>query len=123
MTFTMKGNQSQRFGLVPVLADGVTPSQATLSNVSFTSSNPTDLVVTPDTDPTNPGGCICGGQGNEDVGVVVTAQATATEPDGTTTEVIVGAITIILTPVAPPPPPPPSVAAALVFVPLGAPTP
>ncbi|MES2136983.1 MAG: hypothetical protein V4502_07995 [Pseudomonadota bacterium] len=122
MIFQMLANQSQRFNVKPVDASQA-DSPATLSNVVYSSADPVNLVATPDTDPANVNGVILAGQGNANVGIVVTAKATATEPDGKTTEVIVGSITIVLTPVAPPPPPPPAPAAALVFVPIGSPTP
>jgi uncharacterized protein YjdB len=102
----MLPGQSVSAVVSPVIADGVTPSQATLSGVSFTSSDPT--VGTVAGDPNVPAGCVITGLGAPG-SFIVTASATATEPDGTTTEVITGAVTVILSTPGPAP------AAALVF--------
>jgi len=119
MTFTMPPlNASGAPSTVPVIgspviADGVTPSKATLSSVSYTSSDPTVFTVA--ADPATPNGAIITAVANPPAGTTASATltetATATEPDGTTTEVITGTATIILS--APPVVPP--VAAALVF--------
>lgn len=97
----------------PVTADGTTPSRATLSSVVYTSSDSTVFTVAPD--PNVPNGAIITAVANPPAGTTVSATltetATATEPDGTTTESITGVATIILS--APPVVPP--VAAALVF--------
>ena len=92
----------------PVISDGVTPSQATLSNVQYTSSDSTVFTVA--ADPNTPNGAIITSVGAGTA--TLTETATATEPDGTTTEQIQGVATITVT-AAPPPPPPP--AASLVF--------
>lgn len=113
MTFTMLPGQSVPAVVSPVIADGVTPSRATLSNVTFTSSDTTVLTVAPD--PSNPNGVIVTGLGNAG-SAIVTGTALATEPDGVTTETIMGVVTVILAT------PPPAPAAALVFV-FGTPTP
>lgn len=92
----------------PVIADGVTPSQATLSGTSYTSS---DLAVfTVAADPNVPNGAIITvvGPGS----ATLTETATATEPGGEVTEQIQGVATVVVA-AAPPPPPPP--AASLVF--------
>jgi len=91
----------------PVQADGTTPSTATLSNVQYTSSDPTVFTVAPD--PTVAGGGIVAAIGAGSA--TLTETATATEPDGTTTEVITGSATVVVTPVIPTP----GVAAALVL--------
>lgn len=91
----------------PVQADGTTPSTATLSNVTYTSSDPTVFTVAPD--PTVAGGGIIAAIGAGSA--TLTETATATEPDGATTEVITGSATIVVTPVIPTP----GVAAALVL--------
>ena len=91
----------------PVDANG-NPSGAKLSSVSYTSSDPTVFTVAPD--PTVPNGAVITAVAPGSA--TLTESATATEPDGTTTETIQGVATIILT-AAPPPPPPP--AAGLVF--------
>ena len=108
MTSTLVQGQKETVIGSPVQADGVTPSQATLSNTNYTSSDPTVFTVSPD--PATPNGAII-----QSVGVgsaTLTETATATEPDGKTTEQIQGTATIVVT-AAPPPPPPP--AASLVF--------
>ena len=99
----------------PVIADGVTPSKAALSNTSYTSSDSTVFTVAPD--PATPNGAIITvvGAGT----ATLTETATATEPDGTTTAQIQGVATIVVA-AAPPPPPPP--AASLVFT-FGLPNP
>ena len=106
MTFTMLPTQNVSAVVSPVQADGTTPSLATLSAQSYTSSDPS--VLTAVQDPTNPNAVIVTGLGVAG-SAIVTATATATEPDGTTTEVITGAVTVILAV------PPPAPAAALIF--------
>ena len=120
MQFTMPLSTPNLSGSVsPVTAqlgpDGnPIPSTATLSNVTFTSSDTTVFTVA--TDPANPNGCLITAVA---VGTAtLTATATATEPDGVTTEQIQGVATGVITS-APPPPPP--VAASLVFT-FGTPT-
>ena len=96
----------------PVKADG-TPSKAALSGVSYSSSDSSVFTVAPD--PKTPNGAIITAVANPPAGTTASATltetATATEPDGTTTEKIQGVATIILTAVVVPPPP----AAAIVF--------
>ncbi len=119
MTFTMPplnaaGNPStvQVVG-APVQADGTTPSKATLSGVVYTSSDPTIFTVAPDPNVLN--GAILTAVAQPAPGTTTSATltetATATEPDGTTTEQISGVATIVLAAPAPVEPP----AAALVF--------
>lgn len=98
----------------PVIADGSTPSKATLSNVSYVSSDPTVFTVADD--PATPGGAIITAVAAGSA--TLTETATATEPDGTTTEQIQGVATIVVNAVPPPPPPP---AASIVFT-FGTPT-
>jgi hypothetical protein len=110
MTFTMSpinaaGAASTVSVVVsPVKADA-TPSLATLSGISFTSSDPTVFSVA--SDPATPNGGIVTAVANGTA--ILTSTATATEPDGTTTEVITGAVTVVIAT------PPPAPAAALVF--------
>ena len=113
MTFTMLANQSVSAIGSPVLAQldangNPIPSKATLSNAVYASSDETVFTVAADPNVTN-GAIVTGVAAGS---ATLTEKATATEPDGTTTEVITGSATIVLTAVAPPPPPP---AAALVF--------
>lgn len=115
MTFSMLSTQSVSVIGSPVIADGVTPSQAVLSSPVYSSSDPTVFYVAPV--PSTPNGAIITGVGAGTA--TLTETATATEPDGTTTEQIQGVATIVLTS-APPPPPP--VAASLVFA-FGTPQP
>lgn len=118
MTFTMTpvtASGAPNFVSVigsPVKADGTT-SQATLSNPQYVSSDPTVFTVAPD--PATPNGAVITAVANPAAGTTASATltetATATEPDGTMTEVITGVATIILSaPVVAPAP-----AAALVF--------
>ena len=113
MTFTMLPTQQVSAVVSPVQADGTTPSTATLSAQTYTSSDPSVLTAVQDS--TNPSAVIITGLGVAG-SAIITATATATEPDGTTTEVITGAVTVILAGAAP------GVAAALVFT-FGTPTP
>ena len=97
----------------PVLADGITPSSAKLSSPSYASADSTVFTVAPD--PATPNGAILTAVGNPapgtSISALLTETATATEPDGKTTEVITGTATVVLsTPAAPP-----AAAAALVF--------
>lgn len=112
MTFTMspvkadgKTPSSVSFTNVALKADG-SASLATLSALSFISSDPTVLTVA--ADPANPNGAIVTSVAAGTA--IVTSSATATEPDGVTTEPVTGAVTIILAV------PPPAPAAALGFV-------
>lgn len=94
----------------PVKADG-SPSRATLSSVSYASSD--SSVFTVASDPNVPNGGIITAVANPPEGTAASATltetATATEPDGTTTETITGSATIIISL------PPAAPAAALVF--------
>lgn len=92
----------------PVISDGITSSSATLSNTTYTSSDPTVFTVAPSTSTTNGAVITVVGPGS----ATLTETATATEADGITTEQIQGVATIVVA-AAPPPPPPP--AASLVF--------
>ena len=112
MTFTMLPTQNVSAVISPVQADGTTPSLATLSAQTYTSSDPS--VLTAVQDPNNPNAVIVTGLGVAGT-AIVTATATATEPDGVTTEVMTGAVTVVLGV------PPPAPAAALVFA-FGTPT-
>ncbi len=89
------------------------PSAAKLSNVVYTSSDPTIFTVA--ADPNVPNGAVITGVGPGTA--TLTETATATEPDGTTTEQIQGVATIVLTQLPPPIPP----AASLEFT-FGIPT-
>lgn len=114
MTFSMLATQSVSVIGSPVIADGVTPSKATLTNTTYTSSDPTVFTVA--VDPNTPNGAIVTGVAAGTA--TLTETATATEPDGTTTEQVQGVATIVLTATIPPTPP----AASLVFT-FGTPTP
>ena len=97
MTVTAQAGVSGHVVAAPLLADG-TPSKATLSTVSFVSSDSTIFTVTGD--PANPNGglvaLVAAGT------ATLTATATAAEPDGTTTESITGTATIVVTAVVSP---------------------
>lgn len=90
----------------PVISDGVTPSQATLSSTSYISSDLTVFTVAPDPSTPNQAIVTIVGAGS----ATLSETATATETDKAT-ETISGTATIVVTAVAPPPPP----AASLVF--------
>jgi hypothetical protein len=110
MTFTMLSNQSVSVVGSPVDASG-NPSKATLSNISYSSSDSTVFTVA--ADPATPGGAIITGVGAGTA--TLSESATATEPDGVTTESVTGTATITLTTSGS------GVAASLVFT-FGAPT-
>lgn len=94
----------------PVKADG-SPSRATLSSVSYSSSDTSVFTVAPDPNLIN--GAIITAVANPAEGTTASATltetGTATEPDGTTTETVTGTVSIILSV------PPAAPAAALVF--------
>ncbi len=106
MTFQMLPTEHVSAVISPVQADGVTPSRATLSAQTYTSSDPAILTAVQDS--SDPNAVLVTGLGVAG-SAIVTATATATEPDGTTTEVITGAVTVVLAV------PPPAPAAALIF--------
>lgn len=108
MNVQMLPTDVKRSTVSPVKADG-TPSSATLSSVTFSSSNP--ALATVAADPTNPNTVVITGLGQPG-SIVVTANATGTEPDGVTTEPLTGALTVTLAV------PPPAPATALAFSPL-----
>jgi len=108
--FSLPG-QTVSVVVAPLTAAGA-PSLATLSLLSFTSSDPTLFTVA--LDPSTPNGAILTAVGPGASGSAsLTAEATATEPDGVTTEQISGSDTETFASVGPPPPPP--VAASLGF--------
>ena len=76
------------------------PSAATLSATVYTSSDTTIFTVAPD--PATPNGAIITAVGAGSA--TLTETATATEPDGATTEQIQGVDTIVVSAVPPPPP-------------------
>lgn len=106
MTQTLLNNQSVMVIGTPVDANG-NASPAKLSAQTYTSSDPTVFTVA--ADPNTPGGAIIVAVGAGSA--TLTEVATATEPDGTTTEQIQGVATIVVTAVVTPPPP----AASIVF--------
>ena len=85
-------------------------SQAALSGTSYVSSDLSVFTVAPD--PNVPGGAIITAVAAGTA--TLTETATATEPDGVTTEQVQGVATIILT-TAPPPPPAPAAAITFAF--------
>lgn len=92
-------------------------SPASLSQQQYSSSDPTIFSVTPD--PNTPGGaiitCVATPAAGQSVSATLTENATATEPDGTTTEQITGSITIVLNGPGAPPPPPPAASIGFTF--------
>jgi hypothetical protein len=111
MPVTLNPGQTVTFSVSPLNAQGG-PSSATLSNLIFTSSDPTVFTVA--SDPNNALGGIVTAltPAVTPDAAALTATALATEPDGVTTESISGTDTVTVVTVPPPPPPPP-VAASL----------
>ena len=106
MTFTMLPTQSVSVIGNPVDANN-NPSLATLSVISYSSSDSTVFTVSADPNTTN--GAIITGVGPGTA--TLTETATATEPGGIITEQIQGTATIVLTSTTPPV----GVAASLAF--------
>jgi len=99
MQFSMLATQAVQAIANSALNASGGPSPATISGQSYSSSDSTVFTVVPD--PSTPGGAILTGVA---IGTAtLTVNATATEPDGVTTEQIQGVVTIVLTSVAPPP--------------------
>lgn len=109
MQLSMLTNQTVTVVGVPVDASG-NPSNAVLSTPVYTSSDTTVFTVAPD--PAAPNGAIITSVGAGSA--TLTETATATEPDGTTTEQIQGVANIVVG-IAPPPPPPPAAGISFVF--------
>lgn len=111
MPVTLNPGQVVNFTVSPLNAQGG-PSSATLSNLSFATSDATVFTVVPDPSNANGGIVTALTPAVTPDAAALTASATATEPDGVTTESITGTdtVTVITTP---PPPPPPPVAASL----------
>jgi hypothetical protein len=92
MTFTLAPGQESLFTVNPLLADGITPSLATLSNVAFNTGGPFVVVtsVTPNSGILqNPATTAAGATDT------LVATATATEVDGVTTEQISGSVSLV----------------------------
>ena len=111
MPATLNPGQTVSFTVAPVNAQGG-PSTATLSNLSFATSDATVFSVAPDPNNANGGIVTALTPAVTPDAAVLTASATATEPDGVTTESITGSDTVTVV-TTPPPPPPPPVAASL----------
>lgn len=109
MNFALQVGQSVSVIGTPLNASGQ-PSPATLSNQVYSSSDQTIFTVVPD--PSTPGGAIITSVGAGSA--TLTETATATEPDGVTTEQIQGVATGVVT-TAPPPPPPPAASIGFTF--------
>jgi len=109
MTFTLAAGQESLFTVAPLLADGVTPSTATLSSLAFNTAGP--FVVKTSVNP-NSGIIQCPAGTATAATDTLTGTATATEPDGVTTEQISGTVSLVAGPGTTPPPP---VAASLGF--------
>ncbi len=115
MNVSLAPGQSVPFTVSPVIANG-SPSNATLSKVSFTTDDA--AVATVAADPSTPNGGILTATAAAVIAATTNlhATATATEPDGKTTEQIQGIIQVVIAqPVVAP-------ATALVFT-FGTPTP
>jgi hypothetical protein len=95
MTFTLPAGQESLFTVTPLLADGTTPSLATLSNLAFNTSGP--FVVKFSVQSNSgiiqcPAGTVAGATDT------LVGTATATEPDGVTTEQISGSVSLVVGP-------------------------
>jgi hypothetical protein len=95
MTFTLAPGQESLFTVAPLLADGITPSLATLSNLAFNTGGPF-VVVTSVT--SNSGILQCPATTAAGASDTLVATATATEPDGVTTEQISGSVSLVAGP-------------------------
>lgn len=113
MPVTLNPGQSVTGTVSPVDAQG-NPSQATLSNLSFSSGDSSVFTCAPTPGVANGVTVTAQTPTTMPDAAVITATATATEPDGVTTESVSGTDTITVQ-AATPPPPPPSPAASLVF--------
>jgi hypothetical protein len=113
MPVQLTPGQTVGFTVAPLNAQGGA-SSATLSNLSFTTSDATVFTVAPDPNNANGGIVTALNPAVLPDAAAITATATATEPDGVTTETISGTDTVTVNSAAPPPPPPP-VAASLAF--------
>jgi hypothetical protein len=105
MPQTLTPGQSLGFTLSPLTAAGA-PSPATLSNLSFQTSDSSVFTVT--ADPANPntrGIATAGSPSVSPDAAVLTCSALATEPDGVTTETITGSDTVTVQSAPPPPTP------------------
>lgn len=92
MTFTLAPGQESLFTVQPLLADGVTVSSATLSNLAFNTGGP--FVVVPSVTP-NAGILQCPAATAVGATDTLVATATATESDGVTTEQISGSVSLV----------------------------
>jgi len=104
MTFTLKATEGAKVKGRPVNINGE-PSPATLSDQVYSSSDTAVFTVEPD--PDVPGGAIVRGTGVAGTATLLET-ATATEPDGVTTNQVQNVATFIFT-LEPPPPPLPAV--------------
>lgn len=113
MSVTLNPGQTVPFNCSPLNAS-LAPSLATLSNLAFVSSDVTVFTVAPD--PANPTGGIVTALTPAVMpdSAALSASATATEPDGVTTEQISGTDTVLVQSVTPPPPPPPVAGSLLI---------
>ena len=93
--------QTSQASIVPLLADGVTPSGGTLSNVVYTFSDPSATVVLNSDGVT----ATCTGVAGSSGPVAGTAACTVTDTDGVVST-WTQAFTITTNAVTPPPPPP-----------------
>lgn len=91
MTLTLAPGMESLFTVTPLLADGITPSTAVLSNLVFNTNGPFVVVtsVTP-----NSGIIQCPTGTTPGATDTLVASATATESDGVTTEQISGTVSL-----------------------------
>lgn len=92
MTFTLPAGQESLFTVTPLLADGVTPSLATLSNLAFNTAGPFVVKLSVQA---NSGIIQCPAGTATGATDTLIGTATATEQDGVTTEQISGSVSLV----------------------------
>ena len=100
MTFTIAAGQESLFTVTPLLADGVTPSLATLSNLAFNTNGPFVVKLSVQS---NSGILQCPAGTSVGASDTLVGTATATEADGVTTEQISGSVSLVAGPSVTPP--------------------
>ena len=98
MTFTLAPGQESLFTVQPLLADGVTPSLATLSNLAFNTGGPFVVVMSVQA---NSGIVQCPANTAVAATDTLVGTSTATESDGVTTEQISGSVSLVAGPSGP----------------------
>src|ERR1039458_6487445 len=95
MTFNLAPGQESLFTVQPLLADGVTPSLATLSNLAFNTGGPFVVILSVTL---NAGIVQCPTGTAVGATDTLVGTSTATEVDGVTTEQISGSVSLVAGP-------------------------